>query len=94
MSNEKPPIRRKRFEVKTHIDPFTGNICKDVFVDDKLFEWELDQNSFEKVCKMGAGFAQAAQIDVLRHFCESMSEFLGRKVAPGEIIMAFKTGWI
>lgn len=92
--DEKPKIRRQRFEVRSHIDPFSGLLRKDVFVDDKLFEWEVDEKSWKSLTQMGPEYAEVAKLDVMKHFCQSLSDFTGREIKPGLVIMALKTGWI
>lgn len=88
------PTRRQRFEVKSYIDPYSGLLRKDVFIDEKLFDWEVDEKSWKTLNEMGAGFADVAKSEILKHFCDSLSEFLGRKVGPGTIMKAITTGWI
>jgi len=88
------PIRRQRFEVKSYIDPYSGLLRKDVFVDEKLFDWEVDEKSWRTLNEMGPNFASVAKGEILSHFCESLSDFLGRKVGPGNIMKAIATGWI
>lgn len=92
--DEVKPVRRQRFEVKSHIDPVTGLLRKDVFVDDKLFGWEVDGKSWANLMSMGKDAGEIAKVEILRHFCESLSNFVGRKVGPGEIMKAIQTGWL
>ena len=87
-------IKRQRFEVKTYISPYSGLLKKDVFVDDKLFDWEVDEKSWKTLNQMGPRFAEVAKGEILAHFCESLSEFLGRKIGPGNVMKAIATGWI
>jgi hypothetical protein len=88
------PIKRQRFLVKSYIDPYSGLLKKDVFIDDKLFDWEVDEKSWKTLNEMGPGFREVAKSEILAHFCDSLSEFLGRKVSPGHIMKAIATGWI
>ncbi len=88
------PIRRQKFEVKSYIDPHSGLLRKDVFVDEKLFDWEVDEKSWKNLNTLGPTFAEVAKGEILSHFCESLSNFLGRKVNPGNVLKAIKTGWI
>jgi len=90
----KPLRKRQRFEVRNHFDPITGLFRKDVFIDGKLFEWEVDEESWKKVMEAPPDFAQLARVDILRHFCVSLSELLGREVTPGQVVVATQTGWI
>ena len=87
-------MQKKKFEVKTHIDPYSGLLKKDVFIDDKLFEWEVDEKSWKAVKEMGPTYVEQAKGDIMKHFCDSLSDFLGRKVSPQHILMATQKGWI
>lgn len=87
-------MKRQRFEVRTHLDPFTGLLRKDVFVDEKLFEWEVDEKTWKNMKELGPDFANIAKGEILAHFCDSLSDFLGRKIGPGNVIKAIQTGWI
>jgi hypothetical protein len=86
--------KKKRFIVKEHIDPSTGIWKKDVFIDSKLFEYEVDMDSIVKAKSMGPRFILAAQRDIQRHFLECLSEFMGRAISVIEVQEAIKTGWI
>jgi lipoate-protein ligase A len=37
---------------------------------------------------------KAVQDDIAKHYVESISDFLGRKITIQEVIEAIKTGWI
>lgn len=87
-------IKRKKFDVKTHIDPYSGLLRKDVFIDDKLFEWEIEEKTWSMLHKMGAEYVEVAKIDILKHFCQSLSEFMGREIKPFHVMKAIQTGWI
>jgi len=45
--------KKQRFVVKTHFDPKIGIHHKDIFIDDKLFPYEIDQASLMEAKKMG-----------------------------------------
>lgn len=91
-TEQAPP--KKRFVVKTHYDPSAGVHRKDVFVDDKLFPYEIDQASLLRAKQMGAQYFAQAQLDIMKHLVESLSDFLGRKVTPESLMEATRTGWI
>ena len=86
--------KKQKFEVKQYFDDLSGNLRKDVFVDEKLFEYEIDRNSLAKAKQMGPQFYIAAQKDIQKHFLDSLSDFLGRKITSQEVQEAIKTGWI
>ena len=88
------PVRRQKFEVRSYINPHSGLLRKDVFVDEKLFDWEVDEKSWKTLNEMGPGFAEVARGEILKHFCDSLSDFLGRKIGPGNLMKAISTGWI
>lgn len=85
---------KKKFEVKTHIDPYTGLLKKDIFIDDKLFEWEADPKSWNMMTQMGPAYVQAAKKEIMKHFLDSLSEEIGRKITAGEFMVATQKGWI
>lgn len=87
-------VKRQRFQVRSYLDPYSGLLRKDVFIDDKLFDWEVDEKSWKRLNEMGPNFVEVAKGEILAHFCDSLSDFLGRKVGPGNIMRAIATGWI
>lgn len=86
------PEKKKKFEVKMCLD--SGMIQKAIFIDNQMLDWTMDITSFLECCKMGPEYKFAAQQDIEKHFIESVSDFLGRKVTIDEIKAAIKTGWI
>lgn len=84
---------KKTFEVK--IRPAKGGgIEKAVFIGGELLDWQVDLNSFVEAMKMGPMYYRAVQRDIEKHFVESVSEFLGRKVTAQDIKEAIKNGFI
>jgi len=71
-----------------------GSIEKQIFIDGEMLDWSVDSSSFLEAQKMGPQFALAVQRDIAKHFIESVSEVLGRKVTMDEIKEAIRTGWI
>lgn len=88
-----PPEGAKRFEVKMRAAK-GGGFEKAIFIDDELLDWQIDMNSYLEATKMGPHFRKEIQKDIERHFIESVSDTLGRKVTIEEIKVAIKTGWI
>jgi hypothetical protein len=43
---------------------------------------------------MGPKFAKSVEIDIIRHFLQSASDFLGRKLSVEDINEAKKNGYI
>jgi ornithine carbamoyltransferase len=87
-------VKKKRFVVKQHFDESAGIHRKDVFIDDQLFEYEIDQESLRKAKEMGPKFYLMACQDIQTHFLQCLSEFMGREVTQEEVMTATRTGWI
>ena len=83
---------KKRFEIK--IRQISGKIEKAIFIDNYLLDWSVDISSLMECAKMGPEYYRAAQRDIEKHFTESVSEVVGRKVTVEEIKEAIRTGWI
>jgi hypothetical protein len=85
--------KKKKFETRVVIGK-NGAIKKDIYIDGELFDWSVDLSAFQEAAKMGPHFKLAVQKDIAKHFMDSMSEFLGRRVTFEEIKKAHETGWI
>jgi hypothetical protein len=85
--------RLKRFEVKMRKGK-NGTVEKAIFIDNELLDWSIDMNSLMEAMRMGPKFFRAAQKDIERHFVESVSEVIGRKITVNDIKKATQTGWI
>lgn len=83
---------KKRFEVKMRGK--SGGLEKAIFIDGELLDWQIDMNSYADAVRMGPHFQREVQRDIERHFIDSVSDTLGRKVTMEEIKTAIKTGWI
>jgi serine phosphatase RsbU (regulator of sigma subunit) len=86
--------KKMRFEVKTHFDQIAGVHKRDVFVNSKLFEYEIDQESLQKAKQMGGAYYAAAQRDIHEHFLISLSDFVGREITAQDLMTAIETGWL
>ena len=71
-----------------------GTIEKAIFIDGELLDWAVDISSLMEAKQMGPQFFKAAKKDIQRHFLESVSEVLDRKVTIKDIKQAIQTGWI
>jgi len=71
-----------------------GTMEKAVFIDGKKLDWSLDMSSLMEAKQMGPRYFREMQKDIIRHYTESVSEFLGRRVTLDEIQEAIKTGWL
>lgn len=83
----------KRFEVRTR-PAKGGGLENAVFIGGELLDWTVDLNSMMEAAKMGPQYMREVKKDIERHFADSVSDFLGRKVTIEEIQKATKTGWI
>lgn len=97
MNENKEPtpqeLGKKKFEVKMRSGS-NGVIEKAIFIDGELLDWSIDMTSLAEAMRMGPQFFRAAQKDIAKHFCESVSETIGRKVDEKDIKKAIMTGWI
>jgi hypothetical protein len=89
-NNGKPMLK---FEVRLKHGK-NGKIEQAVYIGSEYLDWSVDASSLMEAQRMGPQFFRAAQADITKHFVESVSEFIGRKVTPQEIQTATKTGWI
>ena len=92
---EKTPeeLGMKRFEVRYGMGK-NSTIQKAIFIDGELLDWRVDMSSYLDAMKMGPVYMREIQKDIEKHFTESVSDFLGRKVTAEDIKKATKTGWI
>ena len=86
-------IEKKKFEVKYRQHP-DGFQEKDVFIGGEKLDYSIDISAFREANKMGLMYRMAVQKDIEKHFCESVSEFVGRKITINDIKKAITTGWI
>lgn len=84
--------KKKRLVVKENRDTFPPK--RAIFIDDELFDWEIDSDSLEKARKMGPQIYAAAVQDIQKHFMDSLSDFMGREITVQEFSEATRTGWL
>ena len=85
---------KKTFEVKMREVKGGGGIEKAIFIDGQLLDWRVDIQSLMEAMKMGPQYYKGVQRDIEKHFVESVSDFVGRKVTAEEIKKAIKDGYI
>jgi hypothetical protein len=95
---EQPPTLpdgtpKKKFQVMMRKGK-NGVLEKAIFIDGELLDWSVDMTSLADALHMGPKFFAAAQKDIAKHFIESVSEVIGRKVTTEDIKQATKIGWI
>jgi hypothetical protein len=82
-----------KFEVRMGLGK-NGAVRQAVFINGQLLDWSVDITSLADAHKMGPEYFRAAKKDIEKHFVESVSEFIGRKITYQEVVTATKTGWI
>lgn len=85
-------LPKKSFEVK--MVSLDGGLQKQIFIDNELLHWSIDTASYIEAVKMGPMYQREIQKSIEKHFIDSVSDFLGRKVSILEIKEAIKSGWI
>ena len=93
VTNNPIPEGKKSFEVRIHKDE-KGALKQGIFIDGQLLDWSVDLHDLLESKKMGPKFAKSVEIDIIRHFLQSASDFLGRKLSVEEINEAKKNGYI
>lgn len=86
-------ILKYRFEVKIRM----GNneaLERAIFIGGEKLDWSINMHSLLEAKLMGPSYFAEVQKDIAKHFVESVSDFIGRKVTIEEIESAIKTGWI
>jgi len=84
---------KKTFEVKMR-PAKGGGIEKAIFIGGELLDWQVDLNSLVEAMSMGPMYYKAVQKDIEKHFVDSVSDFIGRKVTADDIKQAIKDGYI
>ena len=90
---EQPKNNQVPFIIKEYWDEDNW-LRKGIFIDNELFDWGIDEDSFKEAMSMGPEYFNVFKADIERHFIESISEFMNRKVTAAEVNEATKTGWI
>lgn len=86
-------MEKSKFEVRVYKTP-DGQIKKDVFINNELLDYSIDISSYREACQMGQLYKIEVQKSIEKHFTESVSEVLGKKVTIEDIKKAIITGWI
>jgi len=91
---EQPADDMVPFEEKPYMNEDGLHIQKGIFVDGTLFDWGVDEDDYNRAVAMGPQYRQQIEASIAKHFVESFSEFLGRKITIEEVNEARRTGWI
>jgi hypothetical protein len=84
---------KKKFELRLDPTP-DGFFQKNIYVDGDLFDWAIDEESFDWARKQGPVFFEAVKKDIANHFLDSLSEMVGRKITLADFHTALKNGMI
>ena len=87
MAKEKLTFTTKWFEED-------GWTRKGIFIDNELFDWGIDEESYKEAMSMGPQYHRIFEQEIAQHFLDSLSEFMNRRVTQEEVALAFKTGLI
>jgi hypothetical protein len=92
---EDDPIPEGKVKFETRIKLHSnGSVEREIWISDQKFDWSVDITSFHEAVRMGSMYKKAVQQDIVKHFVNSVSDFLGRKVTMKEVNEATKRGWI
>jgi O-acetylhomoserine/O-acetylserine sulfhydrylase-like pyridoxal-dependent enzyme len=87
-------MAKEKLTFETKFFQEDGFIRKGIFVDGELFDWGIDEESYKDAMAMGPQYHRIFEQEIAKHFIDSLSEFMNRKVTQQEIDQAFKTGFI
>ncbi len=87
------PEGKVKFETRIKLHS-NGSVEREVWIGGEKFDWSVDVTSFHEAVKMGPMYKKAEQADIVKHFVDSVSDFLGRRVTMKEVNEATKKGWI
>ena len=91
--NTPVPLGKKSFLVRP-IKGKDGGIKHAIFIDEEMLDWAIDMHDYLDAMRMGPQYLNAIKADIVKHFTESVSDFLNRKVTIEELNHARKVGWI
>ena len=92
---EDDPIPEGKVKFETRIKLHSnGSVEREIWISGQKFDWSVDVTSFHEAVRMGPMYKKAVQQDIVKHFVDSVSDFLGRKVTMKEVNEATKRGWI
>lgn len=92
-ANNPIPEGKMSFEVKVYSDG-KGGLKQGVFIGGELLDWSIDVGDLVEAKKMGPQYWKSLQIDIVRHFVQAASEFVGRKLSVEELNEARQNGYI
>jgi len=66
-----------------------------LFVDDQMFDYMIDEDSLRSAsiyCNKNPNLKKAVHGDIMKHFVDSFSEFIGRPVTLDQICQGIEAG--
>jgi hypothetical protein len=78
----------KSLKIKEH------NGYRAIFVDEELFDWEMDAKSLEDAKKFHSNnpsLKKSVEGDIQSHFLESFSEFIGKPITLNELVESIRS---
>lgn len=86
----------KKIEIKDYYDTETKQSLKALFVDDKLFDWNIDTFEIERARQAfkDETARKAIHANIQDHFLRCFSLFLGKEIRLREVIEAIEKGVI
>jgi len=91
--NKEITEEKKSFEVRMYKDE-KGVLKQGLYIGGELLDWSIDVYDLMEAKRMGPKYAKEIEIDIIRHFLQSASNFLGRKLSVDDINNAKKNGYI
>jgi len=91
---EQPADDMVPFEEKTYMDDDGVHMAKGIFVDGTLFDWGVDEENYKQALALGPQYKKAIEESIAKHFVDSFSEFLSRRITLDEVNEARRIGWI
>lgn len=91
---EQPSSDMVPFEEKAYMNDDGVHMQKGIFIDGTLFDWGVDEEDYKQALAMGPKYKKMIEDSIAKHFLESLSEFMGRRITFEEVEKARETGWI
>ena len=84
------------FQIKPHTDEELGSYNA-IYIDDKLFDWGLDEESLHKASKFTEKedvLKKAIHGDIRKYFLDCVEQYIGRRPTIKEVNTAIEAGYI
>ncbi len=86
----------KKVEIKDYHDPETGKDIKALFIDDNIFDWNINPAEIEKACQAckDETARRAIHANIQDHFLRCFATFIGKEYTLKEVNAAIERGFI